>query len=212
MTRTAVFVVLLALGLMAAPAFAVVTIDFGTGSAGMGGTYTYLGGNNGTGTNVPIGSVTITGAPTNDGVFNVTGTCTGTGAGGPFGCLNFNTTTGAISIVGGIPTLGIANGTTLLTGTLTSWTADGNGLHDAVGPDTKAASLLTALGLATNTQFNFLGFSLDTNTVAVNQSTSVISTDVRNTSAVPEPSSIMLFGTALLGSCAALRRRRVSKS
>jgi len=205
MRRMAMLTVLCALFMISLPAFATVTIDFSTGLAGVGGTYT-LSGTNATGTNIPIGAVTISGAPANNGVDLVTGTCAGTGPGGPFGCLNFNTAANTISITGGIPALGIANGTTLLTGSFSSFQASANGLTDATGPDTKSAVLLTAVGLPTNTQFAFFGFSL---TVNFNPSTGVgqiTSTDMRNDT-VPEPSSVVLFGTMLFGVGAVVRRR-----
>jgi len=192
----------------AVPAFGAVVIDFGTGTAGVGGLYTLLAGGQATGANIPVGSVTVSGAPLNNGVFDTSGTCVSTDANGS-ACLNFNTVANTITIVGDISALGIPSGTTLLTCSFASFLADGNGIQMATGPDTKSALLLTALGLPTNTAFNFFGFSIVTNPVIVGGSSTVISTDIRNTG-VPEPSAIVLFGTMLLGCCSLLRRRKPS--
>lgn len=196
--------------ILAVPGFAGASIDFGTGLAGTGGVFT-LNGANATGTNIPIGVVTITGAPLNNGVFLVGGTCTGSGTiGSPYGCLNFNTATNTLSITGSIPSLGIAP-EVLLSGTFTGFTANGNGLLNATGPDSKAADLLTAVGLS-GLPFSFFGFSLTSSPILTNPGTgSVSSTDIRN-DAVPEPASVVLLGTILLGSCMALRRRAASRA
>ena len=201
-------VVTLLLGVLGAvPAFGAVVIDFGTGTAGTGGLYTLLAGGQATGSNIPVGSVTITGAVSNNGVFDTSGTCASTDANGS-ACLSFDTVANTISIVGGIGGLGIANGTTLLTGSFTSFSATGDGISNARGPDTKSPLLLAALGV-TGYQFDFFGFSITANTVNVGASSTVISTDIRNTgNPVPEPSAIVLFGTALLGCCSMFRRKR----
>src|SRR5262247_3856228 len=103
-------------GLATASANAATVIDFGTGFGGAGGTVNI--GANITGSGIFIDTVTITGAPVNNGVFDVEGAGVCGDAVGGCGVLTFNRDSNTISLVGSIPALGILAPVVLLSGNL----------------------------------------------------------------------------------------------
>jgi hypothetical protein len=197
---------------MAASAQAATLIDFRNGVASAGGQVTWDG-TNVIGNNLPIGTVEVSGAPTNNGVYAVYGSISQ--ASGSYGDLDFNTNTGVVTLNGCIAGLVGANlGDTtctetvpLLSGTITGWTVNGpRGTLDFTGFDTKYPALLTAIGLDANAPFMIDTFALLTGSLSPNgPAVSSISTDVRN-SEVPEPATMMLLGTGLLAAFRARRR------
>ena len=203
----------IALGLLSATgAKAATIIDFGSNSSG--GTVTVTGGNL-AGANIPVDVLLVLGAPQNNGVYDTTGAVVNgePGDDGTSAALSFNTdpTNNFITIVGGIPAFGIANGTTLLSGTITAFQIIQNQaliiLSNAIGIDTKDASLLRHIGLAANTPFELFGFSIAFTTQPGGTTGVPFSTDISNT-ATPEPGSLLLLGSGLVGVVLAARRKR----
>jgi len=196
----AVLAAVVAILASAAPARAIATLNFSTGNAGSGGLVTIDSSNNAIGTNIPIGSFSANGTGA-DGAYDVVG-----------GLLNFDTSTAAITINGGIPTLpGAPVGSALLLWGLfntSSVFADSlNATVSGAGPDTKNPDLLTALSLAPDTPFAFFGFTLaaiDTDSTGVARtyyvatSTLMVNMEQPNTpNPVPEPGTLLLLGSGL---------------
>lgn len=181
----------------AAPALAI-TIDFEQAPAGAGGTIALTGGGNATGDDIPLGTMTVIGAPTS-GVFSISAELDFSTGGGLLG--NF------IHIILDAPlTIGpatIAGGTVLLDGTFASHTITGPmGTFLSVqgnGPDEKAAGLLAALGIPPGTSFDFFGFTVTADFDATSGTGTATSTDIGNNSRVPQPTNLLLLGIGLSG-------------
>jgi hypothetical protein len=187
---------ILAIAMTPTTANADAILDFGTGALGSSGTLTISGGN-AIGASIPIGSLSVIGAPLGNGNYVTSA------------LLSFNTATHTFSILGTISTLGISSSTTLLTGTISGFTLTANGTIaslQATGINTLSASLMAALGLPVNTSFNLFGFTIGANSDGTGSPYEVTSTDFVS-SQTPEPATLVLFGSGLLGLAGFVRRR-----
>jgi hypothetical protein len=197
------------------PVFAAPVIDFTDGD-GAGGTIVALGGGNYQGINIALDSLEVTGT-LNAGVYDLTGLLTASAD--PHdqlaASLNFNSSTGVISIVGGVTGTGIASDTTLLSGTITNFNVTPYGssiLISASGYDIKDGNLLKYFGIDESTNFTFLSFLIGIDTVTNSNGINsyyVNSVDISNT-ATPIPGAIWLLGSGLVG-LVGIRRRRFNK-
>ena len=209
----------LCVGMLTVPSFAALVLDFSGAGAGSG---TLTGGvGTATGSNILIDTLTTSGGTLHDGTFAVTGgalnfTATGgTYAGGGI----YNYTGGTYNITGSIAAPVNASGA-LLTGTISSLTINFSTQQVviATGSDTKSTALLTYFICASGTcpnQWNFMGGTTHLNNISGGTggsfSATTFSTDIPN-DYVPEPASIVLLGTVVVGVTQVIRRRRATKT
>jgi len=108
---------------------------------------------------------------------------------------------GTIEVVGGVPAAGVADGTTLVSGTFTGGAVldQGNGFFSfqGTGPDEKDADLLAFLGVDAE---DFTFSTTDIGFACVAGVCEVVNADLDNTAVpVPEPPVVGLLGLGLLG-------------
>lgn len=211
------------------------TLDFSLGVTGAGGgTLSYAGGTAPlVGTNIPIGSVTGTGT-SNDGTLATTGSCAGSRAclsfsigpgSGSGGSYSFGPSAGSFfRITGGISSLGLPDTTVLLDATGVTVLANPVNSFTSVQfafavipnvPDTKNATLVSHFFGSTVPTWTFFGnvsggCAPSTTGCVTSTSFSIVPTsvDINNSAAVPEPMSVLLLGSTMVGIATILRRRK----
>lgn len=196
LVKISVMLGLVALGSVSLNAAAAV-ISFGTGAAGFGGEVISSGGQV-TGSDINIGQLTLAGT-TADGTYTVDS-----------GVMSFDTGTGTISIEGSIADLGLSN-QTLLTGTTGDYSYNFNSasslnFFNTSGSSELSTNLLGAVGLDLSTDFEYLGFTIDSDQFGGVVNAGVVTTSTP--SAVPLPAAAWLFISAIAGLTGAKRMSR----
>ena len=201
---------------LASPARATAILTFSTGTAPAGGTVTITGAN-AVGANIPINLLSVTGAPANNGAYDLSGPAVApvldlNGS----ASLSFDTAAGTISIFGDVPALGILVSETLLSGTILGTTVTPGAATNLVistGTDVKSANLLLALGLNPAQPFQFLDVEISLANLAATPGCvpssncgPVVSSLLSNVS-VRQPFSLLLVGAGLMVFAVTMRMR-----